>query len=153
MVYKWKSGSRIKGDPQESGELMERLAATEEGLTARALLEANVPEGAPLHDDYEWDDDVAADKWRLQQSNQFIASLTVVVFEEKEGEKVDQPRAFHITTQEHSYDPLNVILSEQSKYEAMLRNAMAELGTFKRKYEVLSELKPVFKAYEEVKEG
>lgn len=150
MVYKWKSGARIKGDAQASGELMEELSVSEEGLTARTLLEANIPEGAPLHNDYEWDDSIAADKWRLQQSNQFIASLTVVVFEDKGDETTDQPRAFHITTQEHSYDSLNVILSEPSKYEAMLQSAKAELNTFKRKYEILKELQPVFNAIKKI---
>lgn len=150
MVYKWKSGARIKGDAQASGELMEELSVSEEGLTARTLLEANIPEGAPLHNDYDWDDSIAADKWRLQQSNQFIASLTVVVFEDKGDASTDQPRAFHITTQEHNYDSLNVILSEPSKYEAMLQSAKAELNTFKRKYEILKELQPVFNAIKKI---
>ena len=149
MVYKWKSGARIKGDAQASGELMEELSLSEEGLTARSLLEANIPEDAPLHNDYEWDDSIAADKWRLQQSNQFIAALTVVVFEEKSNE-AEQPRAFHITTQEHCYDSLNVILSEPNKYEAMLQSAKAELNTFKRKYKMLKELKPVFNVIDNI---
>ena len=65
MVYQWKSGSRIKGNAQESGELFEQLSKTEEGLTARTLLEANRPESAPLHNDYEWNNDIAAEEWRL----------------------------------------------------------------------------------------
>ena len=46
-AYKWKSGARIKGDAQASGELFEKLAATEEGLTAETLLQANKPNSAP----------------------------------------------------------------------------------------------------------
>ena len=37
MVYEWKSGTRIKANAQESGELFEKLSATEEGLTAETL--------------------------------------------------------------------------------------------------------------------
>ena len=58
MVYKWKSGARIKGDAQASGELFEQLANTPDGLTARTLLDANIPESAPLHSDYEWNDEI-----------------------------------------------------------------------------------------------
>ena len=78
-AYQWKSGSRIKADPQASGELMERLSETAEGLTARTLLEANRAEGTPLHDDYEWVDEVAAENWRLQQSNHFLNCITTVI--------------------------------------------------------------------------
>ena len=150
MVYKWKTGARIKGDAQASGKLMEQLAATPNGLTARTLLEANMVPGTPLHDDYEWNDEIAADKFRLQQSNQFIDSITVVVFEEKpKGE--NQPRAFHITTEAHKYDALTVIVQEPDKYKVLLDNALSELAIFKRKYEMLKELQPIFKAFKEVK--
>ena len=87
MVYDWKAGSRIKADPQRSGEMFELLAKTEDGLTAETLLEANRPKGTPLHDDYEWDDDVAAESWRLHQSRHFLNSLTVCLF----AEGADQP--------------------------------------------------------------
>lgn len=150
MVYKWKSGARIKGDAQKSGELFEQLANTPDGLTARTLLDANIPESAPLHSDYEWNDEIAAEKWRLQQSNQFINSITVVMFEEKESEPVEQPRAFHITTEVHKYEPLTAIIQEPTKYKALLHNALAELSAFERKYKMLKELKLVFKAIEEV---
>ena len=150
MVYKWKTGARVKGDAQASGELMEQLAATPDGLTARTLLEANMVPGTPLYDDYEWNDEIAADKFRLQQSNQFIDSITVVVFEEK-AEADSQPRAFHITTEAHKYDALDVIVQEPSKYKVLLDNALAELATFKRKYEMLKELQPIFTAFKEVK--
>lgn len=151
MVYKWKSGARIKGDAQASGELFEQLANTPDGLTARTLLDANIPESAPLHSDYEWNDEIAAEKWRLQQSNQFINSITVVMFEEKDGGAVEQPRAFHITTEVHKYEPLTAIVQEPTKYKALLHNALAELSAFERKYKMLKELKPIFKAFEEVK--
>lgn len=148
-AYTWKSGSRIKGDAQESGELMERLSATEEGLTARTLLEANRAEGTPLHDDYEWIDEVAAENWRLQQSNHFLNCIQTVIVSKETGEEMPV-RAVHITTELHKYEPIEVILQEHDKYEALLRNAKAELETFKRKYNTLKELSPVFAAIEEV---
>lgn len=149
MVYQWKSGARIKGDAQTSGELFERLSATAEGLTARTLLEASKPESAPLHNDYEWNDEIAADNWRLQQSNHFINSISVVMVSKETNEEM-QVRAFHITTEEHKYDPIELIVQQKDKYTALLSNAKAELETFKRKYNTLKELKPVFEAITEV---
>lgn len=151
MVYKWKSGARIKGNAQEAGELFEQLSRTEEGLTARTLLEANKLEEAPLHDDYEWNDEAAADKWRLQQSNHFMNSIVAVRFEESDSEDLpEEVRAFHITTEQHKYDPLSIILQSPTKYEALLSTALSELRAFQRKYNTLKELQPVFKAISEV---
>ena len=80
MVYEWRTGSCIKADPQKSGEMFERLSQTEAGLTAETLLNANRPKGTPLHEDYEWDNDLAAESWRLHQSRHFLNSLTVCIF-------------------------------------------------------------------------
>jgi hypothetical protein len=39
--------------------------------------------GSPLHDHFEWDDDVAAEKWRLAQAKELVAAVrTRVVFHE-----------------------------------------------------------------------
>ena len=86
-AYTWKSGSRIKADAQKAGELMQKLSQTEEGLTAETLLNANKPEDAPLHNDYEWNDETAANEWRLHQSRHFINSVILcdVVSEDGEG--------------------------------------------------------------------
>lgn len=151
-AYKWKSGARIKGDAQASGELFEKLAATEEGLTAETLLEANKPKSAPLHNDYEWSDKKAAHEWRLHQSRNFIHSIVTVEVQEDQNTAQPEPqRAFFITTEKHKYEPLAVIVKEQSKYDRLLETALSELLAFKRKYEALKELQPVFDAMKEVK--
>lgn len=147
MVYKWKSGSRIKGNAQKSGELFEQLAATEEGLTAETLLTANIPENAPLHGDYEWEDSEAAHQWRLHQSRNFINSLVTVLQENTETEKKpEQVRAFFITTEESKYEPIGAIVKEQTKYDKLLDTAFRELQAFRRKYGTLKELEAVFDA-------
>lgn len=149
MVYDWKTGARIKGDAQASGELFEKLSHTEEGLTAETLLNANKPKSAPLHDDYEWDNEIAGEKWRLHQSNHFLNSLTICLVSAETNESV-QTRAVHITTEPHKYEPITEIVQVQSKYECLLSNALSELQAFQRKYNTLKELTPVFQAITEV---
>lgn len=143
MVYDWKAGSRIKADPQKSGEMFELLAKTEDGLTAETLLEANRPKGTPLHDDYEWDDDVAAESWRLHQSRHFLNSLTVCLFAEGADQPI-QTRAVHITTETHKYEPIALIIKQEDKYAKLLEKAKSDMFAFKQKYEILTELKPIF---------
>lgn len=149
MVYKWKTGSHIKADPQKSGELFEQLENSDEGLTAQSLLNANIPEEAPLHNEYEWDNVRAAEEWRLHQSRHFINCLiTLSVIPD-----IEQPiptRAFHITTEQHSYDSIQAIITSEDKYNALLKNALSELTAFVRKYNGIQALQPVFVAIQQV---
>ena len=147
MVYQWKSGSRIKANAQASGELFEQLSKTEEGLTARSLLEANKPKSAPLHSEYEWDNKKAAEEWRLHQSRHFINSLSIVTTVK---EKETPVRAFFITTEANKYEPITAIVQEENKYNSLLSTALSELKAFERKYNTLTELTPVFEAISEV---
>lgn len=150
MVYQWKSGSCIKANPQAVGEQMEMLAASESGLTAETLLEANKPEDAPLHNDYEWNDTKAAANWRFHQSRHFMNSLVTVHVDESSTDEQAEPlivRAVFPTGQSH-YEPLSAIVKEQSKYDKLLETAFRELQSFKKKYETLKELQPVFDAME-----
>lgn len=152
MVYEWKNGSRISADAQASGELFKRLSETEEGLTARTLLEANIPEDAPLHNEYEWDDTKAADEWRMHQSRHFINSIVISVSSDND-EETKQIRQFHITTEKGVYEPLEVILNEKTKRDALLSSALSDLRAFKAKYNALRELKPVFNAIDIVEKA
>lgn len=150
MVYEWKSGSRIKGNAQESGELFKQLSETKDGLTAETLLEANKPETAPLHNDYEWNDEKAAHEWRLHQSRHFINSLAVKVVSEDAAETETIVRAFHIADEPSHYEPITAIIKEKTKYEQLLQTAYSELQAFRRKYSVLKELNPIFESIEKV---
>ena len=89
MIYQWKSASRIKTNAQTAGEICENLERTV-GLTAKNLLEVSRPEDAPLHNEFEWNDSVAAEKYRENQARYIIRMLCVA------PEKEDKPpvRAF-----------------------------------------------------------
>lgn len=149
MVYNWKAGSRIKADPQKSGEMFELISQTEAGLTAETLLDANRPKGTPLHEDYEWDNDAAAESWRLHQSRHFLNSLTVCIFNDRAGQSI-QTRAVQITTETHKYEPIGLIIKQEDKYAKLLENAKADMESFRRKYEILTELQAVFDAIDKL---
>lgn len=143
MVYKFKSGSHIKVDPQTAGEMCEELAA-KNMLTATALVDANRPEDAPLHRAFEWNDTKAAESWREHQARHIINCLEVVV-----EEKPPVRAYFSISTKEPGYEHIDVILRHQDTREMLLRTALAELTAFKKKYAQLDELCKIFEAIDE----
>ena len=148
MVYQWKTASYIKTDANIAGKQCEELEKTV-GLTPENLLNANRNEDAPLHNEFEWDDQKAAEQHRLYQARHIINCLCIKP-ESSQKEKVNSIRAFVKTTLESPYQSLNVILQSKDSYDAMLARAKKELESFISKYQTLAELKPVFEAYKEV---
>lgn len=148
MVYEWKTASYIKADANVAGKQCEELEKAG-GLTPKRLLDANRDENAPLHNEFEWRDSVAAEKYRENQARHIIACLCVRT-ETTSGEQSEPVRAFLTTTLEPEYKSLNVILRSADSHYAMLATALKELKAFQRKYRLLSELKPLFDVMEEI---
>ena len=147
MVYAFKAGSYIKADAQAAGEMCEKLAA-EGRLTAKDLVDENRPEDAPLHNEFEWDNNEAADKWREYQARHIIACLIV------KAERKEPVRAFfNVTRSEPQYTHIETILESTDETEKLLKTALGELISFKKKYSTLEQLTKVFAAIDEVTEG
>jgi len=147
MNYEWKKGSYcFKTSPQVAGEFCENLEKTV-GLTPQSLLDASRDESSPLHNEFEWDDGIAAENYRRHQARTIIGNLVITIDEAKDT----STRVFFKTT-EQTYDSLPVILKNEDKREVMLDRAYKELESFKAKYETLCELQPVFEAIDEVNE-
>lgn len=100
-----------------------------------------------VHKCFTWDNDEAADKWRLHEAREIIKSLTIRV---ETVERKEQPiRMFFRTSTTSGYKETVRIYQNDDEMEGMLRLAKAELIAFENKYRVLSnreELKAVFSA-------
>lgn len=141
MVYKWKPSSHHKVDAQTAGEVCKALE--EEGrLTAGDLVEESRPEDAPLHEEFEWDDTVAAEEYRKCQARHIINSIIEVV----SPEIVPIRAFFNIVHQEPNYESVRTIISDEEKRSALLKKALSELQSFEQKYSALVELTEVFDA-------
>ena len=145
MIYKVKSGARLPVSAQVAGEECERLESSG-GLTPANLVNASRPDDAPLHGCFEWDDSVAAEKYRERQASYIIRSIEVSV--ERSSEPV---RAFVPVVSENSreFRSIGVVLRSSDSREALLDSAKRELMAFVRKYRALNELSDVFAAIEE----
>ena len=141
MVYEWKKASYIKTDANIAGQMCEKLEKSI-GLSAQTLLDANRQEDAPLHDEFEWDDEKAAEGFRLSQARHIINCLCVKAEESPAKEPI---RAFFkLEKQESEYKSLDVILQNEDSYEALMKAALAELRAFEKKYKALESLAGIF---------
>lgn len=126
---------------------VERLAKLHRGkVTVHHILEAAAAEDSPLHDQFEWDDTEAAQKWRLHQARQLLLSISIVT-PDGSGETI---RAMVSLTSDRvgggggGYRTVVSVLGSDEHYAQMLADALAELRVFQKKYAQLKELKVVF---------
>lgn len=127
-----------KVEAQVAGEECERLAKSEAGLSPKTLLDAARPDEAPLHGEFEWEDAVAAEKYRLHQARKIIEDITVTA-------TADEPvvtRAFVSVPQTPTGVYLHVASVMGSDYLAasLMKTARRELEIFSAKYARLSKV-------------
>lgn len=146
MIYKIKSGARLPVSAQVAGEECKRLES-EGRLTPQDLVNESRAEDAPLHNCFEWDDSIAAEKWRYTQAAYIIRSVEVTI------EQTSEPtRAFVATISDgnRTYKDVGVVLRNADSREELLRNAMRDLLAFRRKYQNLREIADVIDAIDGV---
>lgn len=149
MVYKLAPGARLKTPPAIVGQLMEELSQTEEGLTAQTLLDASRPKNSPLHNEFEWDNREAAEKYRLHQAGYIIRSIVIVADETKPAVYT---RAV-VTVEDGKYEPTQLILRDEGKREKLLAIALRDLRAYERRYNNLAELAPLWPVLREIEGG
>lgn len=148
-AYKWKTGARIKIDPQVAGDVCDALEK-EGRLTPAELVSVSRDEDAPLHGAFEWRDEIAAEKYRETQAGHIIRSLEVKLTGSSEPVRAYFPVA--ISGGGRQYTSTEIILQDATSRDTLLKNALAELRAFKRKYKILEELSAVFEAIEQAGE-
>lgn len=141
MVYQYRVKGLQKVPAQVAGEVCEALENSTVGLSPKSLLEASRNVNAPLHDEFEWDDGVAAEAYRETQARDIIRNIYVV--------KVDQPeeepriRAFvnaKSETRPGSYHNIRTAVQDVDIKVQLLAAAKRECVSFVAKYHSIEEL-------------
>lgn len=135
MIAEW----RIKGIYNaDATKVCEEIG--DGNVTPQNVLEKARNEDSELHKCFEWNDGIAAEKYRLSQARNIIQNLVIVTNKPEE-----QPvRVFSITSQKSTYQPTRQFLVQENEYQTLLKRALNELESFKKRYHTLSELEMVF---------
>lgn len=140
-IVSWKIEGLFKANAQK---VYEEIGNT--SVSPEEVLEKARNEKSELHKCFEWDDSVAAEKFRLQQARQIIQLLVIIP-----QKKTDEPvRVFSITSQRNTYQPTRLFLQQPDEYQILLKKAKIELAEFKKRYKTLSELEEIFKCIDEL---
>lgn len=144
MSAQW-SGYKFKGNAQRCYEEIQTLGAS---YTPEMIVDLARDESTELHKCFDWDDDIAAEKWRKQQARLICISLTVEV-ERKPG--VTQTyRVIQHDRDEQAYKPIVFTTRNPDEYERLLKQAKAEMAAFRKRYQSIKELSEVIEEIERV---
>ena len=147
MTYKWRF-YQYSVPAEVVGKTIEKIEKKHGECTAPLLLEEARNPKSKIHSLFEWDDTVAAEKWRLTQASQIITAVAVI-YDENDGEPI-VTRAFANVGQKNkgSFVTMAKAMSDEASRAIVLKHALEELQAFQSKYATLTELAGVFSAIE-----
>lgn len=108
-------------------------------LTPQDILDDARNDNSPLHSFFEWDDNAAAEQYRLSQARGLIRSV-VAIYVQEDRPAVRTRAYVHIPQGETShYREASHAMSQKSTREAVLKRALEELIGWQKRYHSLHE--------------
>lgn len=130
MKYKWRETYRGAVDADVAGAELGRIKRTYGELTAQAVVDESRPEEAPLHPVFEWDDAVAAEKYRRSQAQTVIRALVVV-----ETPEAPEHRKYVLVRSEQNksaYEDIETVVQDADLFADAVRRLEVEVQAAKR---------------------
>lgn len=135
ITAKWKDGFEhfFHADAQL---VAEEILSIGESATPRQILEKGRDETTELHKCFEWDDTIAADRYRLSQARAIVRTLVIAPRQDAPGKP--EIRHFYKTDSKSGYKSTELIFRQEDEKIELMRRCLAELRNILRKYRFLS---------------
>jgi len=148
-IYKATKGAIFTDEQaQRYGERIEKLEEKTGSVTPYVLLEDAKKISSPLHEYFQWNDEKAAERYRVKQAGELLRSITVV--SKIKGQPSQVQRAYlnvnNLDEKGRIYVNINKALTEPEYREQVLKQAFRELTYWEGKYQDYNELVTIFSA-------
>ena len=141
FTYKFADCAVHKVSAQAVGEICERLEKQNGACTPQALLDESRDPSAPLHNEFDWDDTVAAEKWRIEQARMLIKDVRIIRSDDTQERKMYHERGFVSTPGGRgAYVSMDAALQKEEYMNNLLAQAKREMLCFIAKYRRVKEL-------------
>lgn len=154
--YQWKNDKCCyKATADEAAGAFEEIRQNSGKLTPELVVDYARPKESVLHNDFEWRDEVAAEKYRQGQARQMIGAIRITSEDTQEPVRAyvnvtvvapDEPPV-------RSYMPMKEVLEHPDLHSQMMADAFRDAQSFKQKYNTLERLKPVMDAMDKAFDG
>lgn len=141
IIAKWKTGMASLHNGADADTVAREIRSIGEDVTPKQIVNYARNEDTELHKCFEWDNNIAAERYRLFQARQVVCHL---VIKEPEKDETDNKstekteiRVFH-KTDGNGYKPAQIVFTNADEYAKLIERAKSELVWFKRKYSKLT---------------
>lgn len=150
--YTYKMPGLFKTPANIAGQVCKNLSESSGGLTPKRLVDVSRDKDSPLHQEFEWDDSIAGEKYREEQAKALIRNIVIVQsdaqterqvkLERKEKEKKEAKDRGFVSTGENDsrYITLSSALTNSQWRNNLLTQAKRDCEAFINKYHRLEEL-------------
>ena len=150
MAIEWLMKDYYKADAET---VYKEITSIGEDFSPEQIVAKAKDPKTELHKCFEWDDKVAAQLYRLETARQIVRFL-VIKKDNQEDDGNDRPSHIRACVSKNDksgrFEPINVVVRNQDKYEKLLAQALSELEQFKRKYSTIKELDVILKVIDEL---
>ncbi len=106
-------------------------------LSPHVVVDEARPADSPLHDRFEWDNEIAGEAYRLVQAAELIRSVRIVYQDNPTGE-TKSVRAFHSLREAGSerkgYAPIDEIITDELATKILLQEFLRKAAELKARY-------------------
>lgn len=145
--YKWRDGFQYAVKADVVGSVIEEIEARDGTVTKEAFLDASRPEDSPTHSMFEWNDAMAAEKWRLEESRHIIINLQVTYDDASDSGKKDVSAFVNIKS-ERKAEYKNIIdaLSDQESRALIIERINRDLDQIIERNRHIEELADILES-------
>lgn len=137
--HQWKLEALAKRiDPELAVQELKRIEEIYGSLTPENVIKASVPPDSILHELFEWDDELAGHKYRLQQARTIINNIEVVTVTDNEPIIVSKYEIVTVSDG-RAYKSYDVMSPDDIMY--VRTNTVRELKRLKEKMKFYDDLK------------
>jgi hypothetical protein len=143
MVYDWKPGARVNADAEKVGKELESIG---EEVTPAMVVKKAKSKKTELHKCFEWDDEKAAQQYRITQARHILATLVIIPDQSEEGAPRQIVRRYENVTcgENRAYVPIEHVLKKEEWREELFSEIRIGIEELERKIEAIKEFDEVF---------
>jgi len=126
-----------KKKAQKYGERLENIKSKNKILTPLIVLKDAEKKSSPYHDEFIWDDTLAAYKWRIHTARNLISAIYVEI------ESFDEPVRMYesvIVDEERQYENIETISQDEFFMNQVLNEIRSDLVKLQKKYSTYKQL-------------